>query len=219
MQTFVCRHIVWDWNGTLFDDAWLCVEIMNGLLARYGLPCLTMDVYAAIFDFPVVDYYRRLGFDFSAVPFERLSDEFIGEYYRRMRDCRLRDGARAVLEEGRRRGLTHSILSAMKQEPLRELIGHFHLSGCFTDIVGLGDHHAHGKIEIGRQWIAAREAGAVGMVFVGDTTHDYTAAQALGMPCVCIPGGHQSRERLEVLGGPVIDALPDLYRLLEPARG
>ena len=28
------RHVIWDWNGTLLDDAWLCVEVLNGLLAR-----------------------------------------------------------------------------------------------------------------------------------------------------------------------------------------
>ncbi|MDH5646585.1 MAG: hypothetical protein OEZ01_11285, partial [Candidatus Heimdallarchaeota archaeon] len=28
------EHIIWDWNGTLLDDAWLCVEIMNSMLAK-----------------------------------------------------------------------------------------------------------------------------------------------------------------------------------------
>ncbi|NCY21717.1 HAD family hydrolase, partial [bacterium] len=32
------RHLIWDWNGTLLDDAWLCREIMNGQLRRRGLP-------------------------------------------------------------------------------------------------------------------------------------------------------------------------------------
>ena len=26
------RHIFWDWNGTLLDDAWLCRDVMNGIL-------------------------------------------------------------------------------------------------------------------------------------------------------------------------------------------
>ena len=30
------RHLVWDWNGTLFDDAWLCVEVMDGLLVNFA---------------------------------------------------------------------------------------------------------------------------------------------------------------------------------------
>ena len=31
-------NIIWDWNGTLLDDAWLCVDVMNGMLKEHGLP-------------------------------------------------------------------------------------------------------------------------------------------------------------------------------------
>ena len=39
------RHLIWDWNGTLLDDAWLCREIMNGQLRRRGLPELSTERY------------------------------------------------------------------------------------------------------------------------------------------------------------------------------
>ena len=26
------NHIVWDWNGTLLDDRWLCIEAINFVL-------------------------------------------------------------------------------------------------------------------------------------------------------------------------------------------
>ena len=90
------KHIIWDWNGTLFDDAWLCVDIMNGMLARWDLPPVTPASYEALFDFPVRDYYRTIGWDFSVVPFETLSDEFISTYYRRMNECPLRGEAREL---------------------------------------------------------------------------------------------------------------------------
>ena len=31
------KHIVWDWNGTLVDDTWLFVDIMNGVLKDRNL--------------------------------------------------------------------------------------------------------------------------------------------------------------------------------------
>jgi phosphoglycolate phosphatase len=31
------KHIIWDWNGTLIDDAWLCVDIMNKILEKRNL--------------------------------------------------------------------------------------------------------------------------------------------------------------------------------------
>ena len=30
------KHIIWDWNGTLINDVWLVVEIMNKMLIRQG---------------------------------------------------------------------------------------------------------------------------------------------------------------------------------------
>jgi len=32
------KNIIWDWNGTIVDDAWVFVEIMNRVLKREGLP-------------------------------------------------------------------------------------------------------------------------------------------------------------------------------------
>jgi hypothetical protein len=31
MNEITYKHISWDWNGTLFDGAWLCLETMNTL--------------------------------------------------------------------------------------------------------------------------------------------------------------------------------------------
>ncbi len=43
------KHIIWDWNGTLFEDIWLCVSSINKLLAQRNLPALTINKYRAIF--------------------------------------------------------------------------------------------------------------------------------------------------------------------------
>ena len=58
-------HVIWDWNGTLLDDATACVAAINALLERRLLPQVTHQQYLDIFDFPVRNYYLQLGFDFS----------------------------------------------------------------------------------------------------------------------------------------------------------
>lgn len=212
MGSFGYRHIIWDWNGTLFDDAWLCVDIINGMLARRNLPAITPEIYESIFAFPVIDYYRKAGFDFSVEPFERLSDEFMGTYSRRMLECQLRQGARQVLESGREKGLTQSILSAMKQEHLDGALAHFGLRDCFTDVLGLEDHHAAGKIEIAQQWIAGQANQRRHILLIGDTTHDHEVAEALGVDCWHIHSGHHAQERLAASGARLLGSLLELYR-------
>ena len=70
------EHVIWDWNGTLFDDTPLCVEIMGGMLAKRGLAPLDEGRYREVFTFPVRDYYARLGFDFGRESFADLAVEF-----------------------------------------------------------------------------------------------------------------------------------------------
>ena len=213
MGSFAYRHIIWDWNGTLYDDAWMCVEVMNGMLARRGLPAITPERYESIFDFPVIDYYRRVGFDFSVEPFEQVSDEFMATYTRRLRECQLRRGAREALEQGRRLGLAQSILSAMMQTLLDGLLEHFGVRGYFGDVLGLDNHHAAGKVEIARQWIARQDIDRRHILFVGDTTHDYEVAEALGVDCGFIHSGHHSRQRLATCGVPILASLPEVFDL------
>ncbi len=211
--TFAYDHIIWDWNGTLFDDAWLCVDIMNGLLTRRGLPGMTPERYETIFDFPVEDYYRRAGFDFDVDPFLKLSDEFMGPYRVRTAECGLRGDTREALERARALGVTQSILSAMEQVQIEGLLARFGLRSYFTDVVGLGDQHARGKLDVGRRWLAGQRLAPERMIFVGDTTHDYDVAQALGVACVLIHSGHHSRARLEAVGAPVIGTLMELFEI------
>jgi phosphoglycolate phosphatase len=211
MDNFPYQHIIWDWNGTLFDDAWLCVEIMNEMLAQYGLPALTLSRYETIFDFPVERYYRALGYDFDADPFEKLSDEYMAHYNARMFECRLHDGAREALAAARRRGVTQSVLSAMHNKHLPRLMEHLGVRDLFTDVVGLPDHHARGKVETGKRWIAGQALPPEAMLFVGDTTHDYEVAEALGVDAALVHSGHHSRARLAATGARLLPSLAALF--------
>jgi phosphoglycolate phosphatase len=203
-------HIIWDWNGTLMDDAWLTNQIMNGMLSRRGLPTLTPKRYAEIFDFPVIDYYRRAGWDFSKIPFETLSDEFIAEYSRRIIECPLRPNTIATLRRVTAAGLTQSVLSAAKQSLLDQLVDHYQVTEHFVSISGINDHHAAGKVEMAKRWLADSGRDPRHMLMIGDTVHDLHVAEALGVDCILIYSGHMSRSRLAATGARVIDTLDQL---------
>jgi phosphoglycolate phosphatase len=107
------KHIIWDWNGTLINDIWLVVEIMNKMLKKRNLPGIDAKKYREIFNFPVTKYYLKLGFDFSNESFEELTVEFISEYYQRFNECKLFDEAEEVLKKIRDMGISQSILSVL----------------------------------------------------------------------------------------------------------
>ncbi|MEJ2636871.1 MAG: HAD hydrolase-like protein [Calditrichia bacterium] len=210
-NNFRYSHIIWDWNGTLFDDARLCIDVMNELLEKRNLPALSPQRYQEIFGFPVIDYYRRAGFDFSAEPFEKISTEFITAYEARRRTCGLRPDVREVLRAGRQRGLSQSILSASRQDYLVDAVAQFRLGEMFDKILGLDNHHAYGKTGIGRKWIGESGLDKGTILLVGDTLHDFEVARELGIDCCLIPGGHQSYERLAACGVKMLRSLSGLY--------
>ncbi|MEJ2616368.1 MAG: hypothetical protein P8Z35_15535 [Ignavibacteriaceae bacterium] len=74
------KHIIWDWNGTLFDDVELCHNIINGLLIRNEIEEISLQRYREIFDFPVKKYYKTAGLDFNKTSFEILGKQFMDEY-------------------------------------------------------------------------------------------------------------------------------------------
>lgn len=205
-------HVIWDWNGTLLDDAELCVDVMNGVLAKRKLPPITAERYAHQFRFPVRDYYANLGFDFEREPFEVIGTEFIEGYAAREASCDLRAGARATLEGLAARGLRQSVLSASEQARLEKQARRLDVHAHFEALVGLDDHYAASKVEVGHRWMERSRVDPRLTVLIGDTDHDVEVARALGVQCLLVPSGHQSQARLEQSG---VEVLPTLTTLLE----
>lgn len=87
------KTVVWDWNGTLLDDVEVCIETVNAMLRQRNLPTLeSVDQYQNVFTFPVIDYYRRVGFDLERESFEALSEEYMRGYHERAVRCGLFGG-------------------------------------------------------------------------------------------------------------------------------
>lgn len=208
--------VLWDWNGTLLDDAALCCKLLNTMLLRHGYaPVGDIEEYRRVFCFPIETYYRRAGFDFSRHPFAVLADEYMALYTPQSLACPLQPDARAVLDTLRAQGMRQVMLSASKRENLEQQVEHFGLRSRFDTLLGLSDIYAKSKTEVGLRWL--RESGATPSrtVMVGDSVHDFEVAQALDVRCVLFAGGHQPRELLAATGAPVIDALTQLPSVLK----
>ena len=109
-------HLLWDFNGTVFDDFQACLDSVNAMLAERALPTLTAEDYREVFDFPVRDYYAKVGFDFTREPFEVLAPLWVAEYQRRSRESTIYPGVREVMASVRTRGICQEIGRASCRE-------------------------------------------------------------------------------------------------------
>jgi len=209
------KHIIWDWNGTLFDDIDISIDIINGVLSRRSLPTITKQDYQEAFDFPVENYYERLGFDFEKESFEVIGTEFIVNYEKRKQEAKLHKNVPEILQFVIKSGLSQSILSAYKQVTLDELVKYFSLRRFFIAVNGLDNHYAHSKIEIGKQWMSQLHFVANEVLFVGDTFHDYEVADAIGADCVLVAQGHHSKKKLEKANAQVLDSIGEILKIIK----
>lgn len=203
-------YIIWDWNGTLLDDAELCLDIMNGILRSRNLPEMSIFRYREIFDFPVARYYEQLGFDYSKESFESLGTLFIDAYETRKNTSQLQEHAHDLLAMLHEKNVRQAVLSAYHHDALVQLLTSKKLNHFFDWIVGADDHYAHGKEEQGKQLIQDISPPSGQALLIGDTVHDYSVAHAIGVDCILVKGGHQSEQRLQLCGCPVFSNLSEV---------
>lgn len=211
--------LIWDWNGTILDDAEVCKTIANIMLAERGIRTLPdMDAYRAVFGFPIKAYYEKMGYRFGPEdePYESVADEFIVWYDRLYRTSVLRPGIVAFLDTMKGEGYRQVLLSATRYDQLVEQVAAFGSVGDrFEQKLGLTDHYAFSKAALARAFIEREGIPRERALFIGDTDHDFEVSSAIGCPCVLLEGGHQSRERLLKTGVPVLRDLSELGNYLE----
>ncbi len=201
--------ILWDWNGTLLDDAEFGRGIINGMLRARGIPTKSRDEYARLFDFPVIRFYERVGFDFEKEPFEVSSQEFIDNYYRDVKECGLQSGSKEVLAHLREQGCRQLVLSASRQDHLEMQVKYYQLEEFFEDLLGIESVHAPGKSGRGIEWIKSSGMDPTRVLLIGDTVHDAEVAVEIGAQCALIAHGHTTYERLLESGENVFHNLFD----------
>ena len=178
--------IFWDWNGTLMDDVDFTHGCLNWMLESHGYPQrYDLAQYRELFRFPIEDYYRLAGFDFSRHPYPMLAEHFMAHYNAGVDACPVMAHAVDTLTELARRGWKQAVLSASRRDYLIEQVAARGLQGFFTELLGLAD------------------------------IYDAEGAAAIGAKCVLYTGGHQSRALLEAACPHVIDDLTLLPDLLE----
>tara|TARA_Y100001936_G_C16022519_1_gene640373 strand:+ start:337 stop:984 length:648 start_codon:yes stop_codon:yes gene_type:complete len=207
------KYIIWDWNGTLIDDAWLFVEIMNEELKERMLPQINIQDYRQHFTFPVKKYYERLGFDFKKENFKEVGYRFIQKFKKRKFEAKLFTKTIEILECAHKCNIAQSIVSAQEHHLLNETIKHYQIDHYFKYISGIEHYYADNKIKIAQSIREKIPFSNNQIVMIGDSAHDGEVAAALNIGCILFSGGHYSKARLQNNHFPIVDnhnALQDL---------
>jgi phosphoglycolate phosphatase-like HAD superfamily hydrolase len=206
------RHVVWDWNGTLYDDLHIVVDAVNVSLGELGAPPIDTAGYRDHYTRPVRLFYEAL----LARPVT--SDEFamIDRVFHASYGASL---DRAGLAADARRALVR--VSGNSSQSLLSMWRHDSLVA-YVDRLGLAPYMA--RIDGNRSPDDATKAGALAehverlrdqaiimnpdsVLVIGDGLDDARSAAEVGVDCVLYDGGSHHRRELEAAGVPVADTL------------
>ncbi len=208
-QKSVPQTVIWDFNGTLLDDVDAGIDSVNELLCERGYaPIPSREVYRETFGFPIREYYARIGFDFERHPYEVLAPLWVEKYLQWVKNAQLYEDVLPTLTELRTHGVRQIVLSATERKMLEGQLASLGILGFFEEIFGLDNIHAASKLSLAEKWRSEHPNERV--LLIGDTDHDVEAARAIGVECVLVARGHQSKRRLKMLDVPVLENLGEV---------
>ena len=193
------KTIIWDYNGTIIDDVKLCLDVEKFMLKeREMFSEYTIDDYKDLFCFPVIDYYRKLGYTFERESYEEVSVEFNYLYDLGFNTCTLVDGVMEKIQESASRGYRNVILSACRHDKLEKQTEQLKIAKYFEEIMGIDNDLAHSKIDLAKTWMNSSSVRPEECMFIGDSIHDMETAPAIGVEnYLLVACGHQSYKVLK----------------------
>ena len=204
--------IIWDWNGTLLDDAHICMECVNDMLRKRNMQILDLETYRSYVDNPIIKAYEHI-FDLKVVTFDIIVKEFYESYPKYAEEAQLIPGARQLLEYFKDKGCRQIILTAAYTPDVIEYLCRFNIDKYFDAVLGSQDQLGGSKISRALEYAKGGDS-LTKMLVIGDTAHDAETADAIGADCILFAGGHQLERRLKATGKPVAKELMDIPALI-----
>lgn len=196
------KLVVWDWNGTLFDDTRLVLKAANeSEVPMLGLPPVTLQQMRNSYEMPIVKAYENLGVDpeFFRAKSAEISPLFHKVYEPLAAHARTRPGARGVLTHLKKRRVNCIILSNHTLEGIYFQLSRLKLTAYFEDVLANDNtnlaHHA-GKQHRLEAYLADKHYRPNEVIIIGDTPEEVGISRALGLHGISISGGMCSRARL-----------------------
>jgi phosphoglycolate phosphatase-like HAD superfamily hydrolase len=219
------EHIVWDWNGTLFDDQPLVSRATNASLLAVGCTALAAARYQDLYRRPLQEFYLAMvGREFTEAEWKLVEDAFSATYATGMHSCGLAADALAALDGWAPR--SQSLLSMYDHDKLVPLVDAHGLSARLARVDGRPPALDYGPkakyLTVHLKYLQEAHPGLdpARVALVGDCVDDALAALEVGATAVLYTGGSSSRRNLEAagLGLPVVDSLTAAVELLRDGR-
>ena len=207
------RNIIWDYNGTIINDAQLAVDAENLVLQSYGKPTITLEYYLKECEMPLINFYKKI-FDLGNCDYTEIAQRFITHYDELFKTADIFPEVREMIEYLSDNGYNQGVISGFETTRLVNSLKIFNLDKHFKFMSGSDDIDAGDKSERAVRIMEKYGFKPDETLFIGDMYHDYETACRVGADCVLIAKGHQGAEVLRSYGINVLDSAEELKTIL-----
>ena len=190
--------VFWDWNGTIVDDCFVFVDILNVLLKENNLPSISIKQYKNNFCFPIDRFYKKINLYKDSAFFDEINLRFAELYKERMFSPSLKKNIISLLSLLHSDGIPQYVVSAQNHKILIKLLEYYGLSKYFVDVFGVNNHVAKGKDVVALNLKNKISNKNNNILFVGDTFLDFEVASKIKATPLLVTWGHYSKKRLAV---------------------
>jgi phosphoglycolate phosphatase len=219
------KFIVWDWNGTLLDDAPTVLACINLVLEKFACKPLSMDAMRTSHMRTIEELYASAGVPQAELPSILACDRdfFHDAYEPRADHVALRAGATGILGRLAANDVANVILSNHITPQIVRLLKRHDIHHFFDDVLGFTSREMQfrekNKDERIGDYIAARGLNPENALAIGDSAEEIALARRRSMASVAITGGLTSEERLrDAKPDYVVHSLLELEPILEERR-
>lgn len=192
------RAVLFDWNGTVFDDFEAGVQAANHMFEYYGLPTISKHRFKKTFDVPWIIFYEKNGVKREWINISKHQKEYMKAYNSFSRKSKPRKNIRKVFEWLKKNKILIGIVSAHIQGDIEKSLKRHNLNKYLDVVIGEETKEEAGttpnkkiKLALSRLKVSKND-----VLYVGDTTHDMKIGRKEGFLTVGFVNGWQSKEIL-----------------------
>jgi len=198
------KLIVFDWNGTLLADTIPGWKASNLCLEFFGHTPISLAHFRETFDFPVLHFYTKNGISVDEMlkHQDESNEVFQSSYEQFSANCRLRIGARALLDHCKANDYTCIILSNHVTEKIKTHTDRLNITHYFDYISahncdGTTILHKTTKIDRLKTYMNENNYVPEHTTIIGDSCEEPAIARHLNLTSIGITQGVISQTRLK----------------------
>lgn len=215
MDLGLIDNVLWDWNGTLFDDGDISFELNEKIFSKYGCTLSAKELRKR-FVFPVSKYVLSLNLNANEQDYKDMHKSFKSMFLDAMPKITLAKGAMEILEFFSKSDKTQYVLSSAPEDVLIPSLDHYKVAQYFKDIAcnkpGYGGSI---KQQLATDLVAKNAIDPKRTLYIGDTDHDGHVADHIGCQSILVSWGHQTPDVVKSTKYSVVDSFKELQNLFQ----